>query len=254
MKILLAAFITAAFLFLIIPINVVASLPSVIMPANGKGFKSPETIESQSTQPPTISSTSPGVESGKGSSGTMGTPFTALSPPASLPQQPNRLPVLPQCSSGLAVTLPQCHENSLSPTNPNARSSSTVPSSRNNTGSSIGYLISCNQTSASVPTTGNAGQTGMKITIPSISNLALQGGEFLCNLIIPGHVTTSNNIATGTSAKDFASGYNFGKQDSTVGIRDPTSSCNPERGITNITACDYGYIQGNNGVHTLKSH
>ena len=245
MIIFLTALITVAFLFLIMPSNVVA----VIAPANGKGFKSPETIESQSTQPPTISSTSPGVESGKISIGTMGTPFTASSPPVPLPQQPNRSPVvMPQCSSGLAVTLPQCHENSLSPTSPNARSSSTVPSSRNNTGSSIGYLISCNQTSASVPTTGNAGQTGMKITIPSISNLALQGGEFLCNLIIPGHVTTSNNVATGTSAKDFASGYNFGKQDSTVGIRDPTSSCNPERGITNITACDYGYIQGYNGV------
>ncbi len=70
----------------------------------------------------------------------------------------------------------------------------------------------------------------------------LQGGEFLCNLIIPGHVTTGNNIATGISAKDFASGYNFGKRDLTVGIRDPTSSCNPERGITNITACYYGHI------------
>ena len=244
MRTFLTALITVASLFLIIPSNFVFSLPSVIVPANGKGFKSPE---SQSTQPPTISSTSPGVESGKSSSGTMGTPFTALSPPASLPQQqPNRFPVTPQCSSGLAVTLPQCHGNSLSPTSPNAHSSSTVPSSHNNTGSSVGYLISCNQTSASVPTTGNAGQAGMKITLPSSSNLALQGGEFLCNLIIPGHVTTGNNIAPGASAKDFASGYNFGKQDSTVGIRDPTTSCNPERGITNITACYFGYTQGYN--------
>ncbi len=86
----------------------------------------------------------------------------------------------------------------------------------------------------------------MKITLPSSSNLALQGGEFLCDLIIPKAVTTSNNIATSTSAKDFASGYNFGKQDSTVGTRDPTSSCNPDRGITNITACYFGYIQGYN--------
>lgn len=245
MRIFLTALITVAFLFLIIPINMVASLPSVKEPANGKGFKSPETIESQ---PPTISSTSPGVESGKSSSGTMGTPFTALSPPASLPQQqPNRLPVLPQCSSGLAVTLPQCHENGLSPTNPKAGNSSTVPSSRNNTRSSAGYLISCNQTSTNKPATGKASQTGMKITLPSSSNLALQGGEFLCDLIIPKAVTTSNNIATSTSAKDFASGYNFGKQDSTVGTRDPTSSCNSERGITNITACYFGYTRGYNG-------
>ena len=249
MKIFLAAFVTIAFLFLIIPINVIAALPSVIMPSNGKGFKSPETMESQSTPPPAISSTSPGVESGKSAAGTMGTPFTALSPPSSLPQQqPNRFPVLPPCSSGLAFTLPQCHENGLSPTSPKTGNSSTVPSSRNNTESSIGYLISCNQTSASAPPTSNVGQTGMKIILPSSSNLALQGGKFLCYLIIPGHVTTSNNIATGTSAKDFASGYNFGKQDSPIGIRDPTSSCNPERGITNITACDYGYIQGYNGV------
>jgi hypothetical protein len=101
----------------------------VIMPSNGKGFKSPETIESQ---PPTMSSTSPGVESGKSSSGIMGTPFTALSPPASLPQQqPNRFPVLPPCSSGLAFTLPPCHGNGLSPSSSKAGNSSTVPASRN---------------------------------------------------------------------------------------------------------------------------
>src|ERR1051326_3663111 len=117
MKIFFTTLVTVVLLFFIIPGNII---PSVIVPANGKGFKSPETIESQSTQPPTISSTSPGIESGKISIGTMGTPFTASSPPASLPQQPNGSPVMPQCSSGLAVTLPQCHENSLSPTSPNA--------------------------------------------------------------------------------------------------------------------------------------
>ncbi len=246
MKILLIALIPVAFLFLIIPNNVVASLSSMIMPANGNGFKSPETIESQSKQPPTISSTSPQVESGKGSGETIGTPFTALPPPASFQQQqPNRFPVMPQCSSGLAVTLPQCHTNNgTSSTSSIPRSSSTLSSSRINPSTSIGYLISCNQTSASVSTTGSVGHTGMKITLPSSSNLALQGGKFVCDLIIPGPATTSNNIVAGTSAKDFASGFNFGKQDSTIGIRDPTSSCNSERGITNITACYYGYIQG----------
>lgn len=162
---------TIVFIFLVTPNNVEASLPSVVVPSNGKGFKSPETIESQSTQPPAIFSTSPQVESGKSSGGTMGTPFTALSPTASILQQPNRFPVLPQCSSGFAVTLPQCHENGPSPTSPNPGSGSIVPSRRNNTGSSVGHLISCNQTSASVSTTGNAGQTGMKITLPISSNL-----------------------------------------------------------------------------------
>jgi hypothetical protein len=247
MKIFLIALVTGVFLFLIIPENVVAPLPFVIVPANGKGFKSTDTIESQSIQPPTISSTSPEVESGKSSGGTIGTPFTALSPPASLQQQqPKRFPVMPQCSSGFVVTTPLCHDNGLSSASSNAVNGSTLPSSRNNTGSTRGYLISCNQTSARVPTTADMGQTAMKITLPSSSNLALQGGEFLCDLIIPGSITTSNNIVTSTSAKDFASGYNFGKQDSTVGTRDPTSSCNPERGISNITACYYGYIQGYN--------
>jgi len=244
MQIFLTVLVTGVFLFLIIPGSVVAPLPLVIVHANGKGFKSTDTIESQSTQPPTISSTSPEVESGKSSSGTMGTPFTALSPPASLQQQPNRFSVMPQCSSSFVVTTPLCHHNGLITTSSNAVNGSTLPSSRNNTVTTRGYLISCNQTSARVPTTGNVGQPGMKITLPSSSNLASQGGEFLCDLIIPGSITTSNNIANSTSAKDFASGYNYGKQDSTVGVRDPTSSCNPKRGITNITECYYGYIQG----------
>ena len=86
----------------------------------------------------------------------------------------------------------------------------------------------------------------MKVALANTSNLVLQGGEYLCDLIIPGSMTTTNDNTTKTAAKDFAIGYKFGKQDAIVGTNDPPGSCGSVQGVTNVTACYYGYNQAFN--------
>jgi hypothetical protein len=241
------ALMTGLFLFSIISGNALASMSSIAQ-ANGKGLKSTDTTQPQSMATP---STSPGVESGQSSSGTIGTPNTVLAPPTHQQQLPNNspptttsTPTVPlPCSSGLIVTLSQCLGTTSSGSN---TSGSGHSSSGNYIKSMTGYLVSCNQTSSTISKLGKAGGGGMKVALASTSNLVLQGGEYLCDLIIQGSTTTTNDNATKTAAKDFAIGYKFGKQDATVGTNDPPRSCGSGQGVTNATACYYGYNQAFN--------
>jgi hypothetical protein len=244
------ALMTGLFLFSIISGNALASMSSVVAQANGKGLKSTDTTP-QSKQSMVMPSTSPGVDSGQSSSGTIGTPNTVLAPPTHRQQLPNKspptttsTPTVPlQCSSDLIVTLSQCLGTSSSGS---TTSGSGHSSSSNYIKSTTGYLVSCNQTSSTITKLGKAGGGGMKVALASTSNLVLQGGEYLCDLIIPGSTTTTDDNATKSSAKDFAIGYKFGKQDATVGTNDPPGSCGSEQGVTNATACYYGYNQAFN--------
>ena len=208
------ALMTGLFLFSTISGNALASTSSIAQ-ANGKGLKSTDTTQPPSTAMP---STSPGVDSGQSSSGTIGTPNTVLAPPTHQQQLPNNSPPTTTSTVG---TPSQCLGTSFSGS---TNSGSGYSSSSNYIKSTTGYLVSCNQTSSTITKLGKAGGGGMKVALASTSNLVLHGGEYLCDLIIPGSTTTTNDNATKTAAKDFAIGYKFGKQDATVGTNDPPGS------------------------------